>query len=534
MALDLVDHAEALSAINTDQDGAVARDVNGLWAAHGGRSDLVQATHLILPQIIDVRGHQSGVLAANWYDGIDPSSKFRAKPYADVPEEQISKMIDWALHAPGEQPPQDRLVGSAQRLVRSVSRNTVVRNAEKEGVKYARHAKEDACAYCRALSLRGTGREDRKYLYDTAESAKFRKSDGEKYHTNCGCEPVPIRAGMIWTPPGYTAEWTNQYDEAAKATPAGPKYFQRVAAQMRANEPKPEPEEAEGEGADVIEIRKPDPARVAARASLEKAATFDEVKKAAVELLPNTMVSFGNEFQYKKADAGSPGLWDLKAPEVWTNLKDMTRAADDVLTKYPDLKLEILRTVDESTFSNQPLYKNPYATAGSYFNGTEYENGVNVNRNWLTNIASLHDSWQAGLDTGFHYHGEDDNPIYNIVIHEMGHVMQRNAENVGVHINDHDVNRALSTYFITQVDEKPDTPGKIERYRDWLHDNLSGYSTHQGSTAINGREALAEAFADVEVNGENAHETSVVLHGLLVDAYTRSLEGDAGGLAPAV
>jgi hypothetical protein len=551
MALALLDHADALSAINTDQDAAVARDVGSLVGRYGGRSDLAHATHTMLPDIIDMHAHIAGTLTANWYDGIDPGSAFKAKPYTDIPREQISKMIDWALHAPGEEPVDSRLVGSSQRLVRGVSRQTVVRNAAKEGVRYARHAKEDACAFCRALAIRGSGREDQKYLYHSEQSAKFRKSDGEKYHTNCGCEPVPIRAGQIWTPPDYAKDWEKQYADARRKTKPGDKFFARIVEQMRQDEPKPEPEAEEDEtdtGATIHQFPTPDAEHLKLRAALDEASDFPAIQKAAAELLPDTRVDLGPEVLLRQADMGSPSLWDRKAPAVQENLKAMVRAADDITTKYPELELDALRTLPDTQFAHPGIYGHTDvvpAHPGSHL--------VAMNRSWLVNTATLEDSWKTGLDTGFHYPGTD-NPIYDIMVHELGHVMHRNARDRGVDVTDDDISRALVTHFITEVDDNsgaatPMGPSRNARYREWLADNLSGYSTHHvterkgrrnspdvsGAAPIHGREALAEAFADVEINGDDAADTSKVLHGLLVSAFTEAMrQGSDDGLSTAV
>jgi len=544
MALTLLDHADALSAINVDQDNAVARDVGALATKYSGRSDLAHAAHTMLPDIIDMHANIAGHLTANWYDGLDPSSAFKAKPYTDIPAEQVSKMIDWALHAPGEEPPESRLIGSSQRLVRGVSRQTVTQNAAKEGVRYARYAHADACAFCRALSIRGSGREDQKYLYDTEKAAEFRKSDGEKYHTHCNCVPVAIRKGQVWTPPDYAAEWEKQYSAARRKTKSGDKLFARIVEQMRQDEPKPQVEagdQGEGEkpsGATIHEFPTPTPGpeHEAAKSALDAAQDWDAISQAAKDLLPDTRVQISHEALLRQSDHGSPGLWDDKAPAVMENVKQMVHAADDILTKYPGLELESLK--DSTDFNSG----NPYATT-ALTPGRTAQHQVKFNRSWLVNPGTLEDSWARGVATGFHYAGTD-NPVYDIMIHEMGHVMQRNAEDRGVAITDGDIGRALVAYYLENVHDDSGVGTEYRGYQRWLHDNLSGYSTHTLPPAhapdalvgpINGREALAEAFADVEVNGDDAHETSQVLHGLLVAAYNEAIQqGADDGLSTAV
>lgn len=471
----LVDHAESLGAINAQQDAAVARDVGALFAQHGGGSSLTKATHTVLPQLLDVHGDIAGKLTANWYDEIDPESDFRARAFADIPPEQISRVIDWALNAPGNEPPQQRLTGAAQRMVRGVSRQTVTGNAAREGVRYARFAGPGACAFCRALAMRGANKANQKYLYDAADSAVFRKSDGEKYHTHCHCVPVPIRAGQVWVPPDYMSDWDAQYRDAAKATKYGPKYLQRIVAEMRANEPKPEPAEAPQApevpeappvariGAPRSQVVTPAPARLAAREALQDAPDPAAVDQAAAELLPDTDISLG------QAD-----------PEV---VKAVASAADDVLTRYPALPVPSITAADMG---------DRLAVGDT--------SGVKLNPAALADTDRAH---AATLDA-------------------LGQTMARSAEAAGAPVTDDDIHRALMSHYMATTD-KPAHTG----YRQWLTKALPETAfqpqrTDGGAAPIDRDAALGEAFADVEANGTEADQTSILLHTLLVNAYTRS------------
>jgi hypothetical protein len=110
-----------------------------------------------------------------------------------------------------------RLSGATQRYVTTAARDTIVENSDREGVRWARHAQPDACAFCRLLATRGPD-------YLTKESAQFvvghkgrlrgDRKIGELYHDDCGCEPVPVRAGDSYEPPAYVVRWTTQYNDA--------------------------------------------------------------------------------------------------------------------------------------------------------------------------------------------------------------------------------------------------------------------------------------------------------------------------------
>lgn len=126
-----------------------------------------------------------------------------------------------------------RLAGATQRYVTTAARDTITENADREGVRWARHAQPTACAFCRLLATRGPD-------YLTEESAQFvgadrtrgARSKGELYHDDCGCEPVPVRAGDSYEPPDYVEGWIAQYDDAYEA--AGGDYKGILAAMRKA------------------------------------------------------------------------------------------------------------------------------------------------------------------------------------------------------------------------------------------------------------------------------------------------------------
>jgi hypothetical protein len=578
----LLDHAEELSGIQGHQDLVIAKDVASMVGQLDGHKQFPSLVHQALPVIIKQHAHAAGLYTAHWYDGIEPGSKYRAKPVIDIAPEQIAKTVDWALYAPGDEPTVSRLTGSTQRIVRGVSRNTVTGNAAKEGVRWARYAKATACAYCRALSMRGTG-EDQKWLYHSEESAIHRKSDGEKYHTHCECVPVKVPNGQLWVPPGHAADWDKQYAAAAKKTPRGPKYFQRIAAQMEADAPekrdrKGSQEEAPPETEKLTpptvlkpQLAPPEPepepepevdeAHQALREQLDAATDFRGIHDTARKLFPETNVDIGYTPHYddvllRQSDYGSPTLWDAKVPAVQENIKGVLRAVDDVMTKYPGLQLDGLEAAADSS-----VYRDPKTYAHADHDWAKDTFTVRMNRKYVVNPATTQQVWDIGVEDGFHYPG-GDNPVYAVITHEMGHVVQQNAEKHGVFITNTDITRALSEFFFGTVGApvQPATMSRedqvaalIKAYDAWLTDNLSGYSTHftlpqviggqlrkhgpdlTTTDPINGREALAEAFADVEINGDEAHDTSKVMHALLIDAYAEAMaKKQSSGLATAV
>lgn len=127
-----------------------------------------------------------------------------------------------------------RMAGATQRLVTTAARDTVTENADREGVRWRRHAQPDACAFCRLLATRDD--------YLTEESAKVvvgrrgrprgKRKLGELYHDYCQCEPVAVRAGDSYTPPEQVAEWDSQYGKAV-AEVGNSRDVKKILAAMR-------------------------------------------------------------------------------------------------------------------------------------------------------------------------------------------------------------------------------------------------------------------------------------------------------------
>jgi hypothetical protein len=514
--------AAGLVHLNALQDVAVGRDVAGLFAAHGTDKDFPKTAHALLPVIIGNHANTSAQITAAWYDAQDPGSKFTATPYPEIAPEQIAKSIDWALYAPGEQPPIERMTGDSQRIVRNSGRRTMTRNAAAEGMRWARLAEPGACSYCRVLAMRGSGRADQKYLYYSDKSAMFRKSDGESYHTHCKCEAVAVRGGKVWTPPDYTADWDSEFKGAAKATPLktpddpkGKKYFQRVAALMRANEP-PTPEEAakaaEKQAAD--EQAKIDAAEAKLQATikaahdalitdLDAAKDYKEVEAVAKKLLRDTDIDFGGNLNVNT-------YLPPTVPDTQLAV-DVVKAVDDVLNAYPGMKLEglLFNPLPDSTYAQEA------------YSPSRQVRIITMNRHWTDLPGLLVNAWNGNVADRFHHSGTVS-PAYNVIVHEMGHAMQDLGTEAGVTLDDLTVMTALADQFkasnpMTGIS----TQAQELAFRAWLLDGLSGYSRQDpsgNSIALNVDEALAEAFADTFINGDDAKEPSKVMTNLLTDA----------------
>lgn len=253
----------------------------------------------VYPELLQPFLAAGGEIAADWYRQLTPRELPPPEPdapplivgavtaqalaaaaefepvVAEAPSlEQLQATVRWALFAPTEpgavvETVQSRLTGSTQRYVSDSARETLQVNADLEGARWARHASINACAFCRMLATRGavytseraasgvTGRGQEMSLSDRRRRAagNVRRAGGrflaggtrtrgtqqlgEKYHDNCHCIPVPVRAGDSYQPPPYVTEWDEQYIQATRETPGTGRYgaidTTAVLAHMRAN-----------------------------------------------------------------------------------------------------------------------------------------------------------------------------------------------------------------------------------------------------------------------------------------------------------
>ena len=147
----------------------------------------------------------------------------RTAPFAVAPTppadlETLRYKAGWAAT---EDDPALALQGATERLVFGASRDTVIDNAEREEVSYARHAQEDACAFCRLLATRGL-------IYRSRESAAAASHDW------CQCVVVPKRDGDYYLEPDYVDGWRKQYEKALEEVgPAMKKNQDAIINHMR-------------------------------------------------------------------------------------------------------------------------------------------------------------------------------------------------------------------------------------------------------------------------------------------------------------
>lgn len=156
-----------------------------------------EQVELLYPAIAEQYASAAGTLAAQWYYEINPDQPFETRTAALPERTQLLSSVGWAFT---QQQPLPALIGSTERHIFGTARRTVVENASRENVRYARYASANACPWCRVLAT---------------NPARYRSEEtAVAGHDNCNCLAVPVREGTEWTPPPYVAQWEQQYNEA--------------------------------------------------------------------------------------------------------------------------------------------------------------------------------------------------------------------------------------------------------------------------------------------------------------------------------
>lgn len=163
------------------------------------------------PELMDRYLAAVGDLSATYYeDQPGGSPGFIAQPADPQPQARLAASGRWAML---QSVPRTALSGASTRFLFEHSRTTIVGNAAREDVPWARHASANACGFCRMLATRGT-------VYGGAATAK-------RSHNNCHCIAVPDRDGT-YRPAPYVAQWEKDYKAARKAGATTPNEIARA------------------------------------------------------------------------------------------------------------------------------------------------------------------------------------------------------------------------------------------------------------------------------------------------------------------
>lgn len=197
-------------------------------------------------------------------------------------------------------------------------------------------------------------------------------------------------------------------------------------------------------------------------------------------------------------------------------VKEYARALDDMLTRYPSMNIGEIRIADLL----DPRYEKSFAVTVGRRDATSrkwFTESMTLNGHYATRPDLL---WQASLADaadGYHIPELAQRPIYTTIVHEFGHVIDHNLD----HEPRRDVIPALEAHRdqAFPLSDFPDSDARDTAYNQWLA-QLPGYC-FDDTGALNPVEALAEAFAAVEIQGESASEPAKVLHRMLMDQLRR-------------
>lgn len=151
----------------------------------------------MMPALITPILDQTSILAAEWYDTINPESGYRTQEFFPVSEGRINYTTAWAYKLNGETRPVEHMSGAFQRMVFDCSRQTVIGNAKLEGVPFHRDAREEACPFCR-------------YLTVDPNAYRGKYVDMPSHNHDCQCIAVVSRGENVYVPPDYVQQWKTE------------------------------------------------------------------------------------------------------------------------------------------------------------------------------------------------------------------------------------------------------------------------------------------------------------------------------------
>ena len=110
-----------------------------------------------------------------------------------------------------------------QRAVFDGSRSTILENVNRTGMRWARDARPNACAFCRMLSTRTDS------LYRSRDTA------ATKVHDECHCLPIEVPNPDAYKLPEHAQQWEDEYLKArANAGTGNPK---QILSEWRSFDP---------------------------------------------------------------------------------------------------------------------------------------------------------------------------------------------------------------------------------------------------------------------------------------------------------
>jgi len=163
----------------------------------GTPSQIIEHAPTLLLPYVDL----AASIAADWYDNLDLAANFRVSEVSGVDGSRIAYTAKWAFNAAGEEPPLNRMVGAFQRMVFDAARTVVVSNAKAEGLHWFRDAREDACSFCRLLTV-------------NPRAYRGKYVDMPSHNHDCRCLAVVQRGDTPYAEPPWVARWRREVSQS--------------------------------------------------------------------------------------------------------------------------------------------------------------------------------------------------------------------------------------------------------------------------------------------------------------------------------
>jgi hypothetical protein len=184
---------------------------------------------VFLPALTDKYGEIAATVAAEWYGDMRAASgaagRFVATTAPTVAAAAIQEKVRFLagkLWTPEPSLMLGGLLVAADKYTKQPGRDTVARNAKREGARWARvPTGAKTCAWCLTLASRDA-------VYASKRSAG---GDGHSYHGDCDCQPVRIAKASDY-PEGYLPDdYYSMYQSARNEAKSGD--VSDIAAKMR-------------------------------------------------------------------------------------------------------------------------------------------------------------------------------------------------------------------------------------------------------------------------------------------------------------
>jgi hypothetical protein len=275
--------AQQLDQYQTELDGVLLEAVEFLVAELADWTSLTPAQAAtrardIVPILVEQFGDEAALAAADAYDDMRSALPealaiaYAAQLAPVLGDDLVQDELDWALSALF--PTEEQRVGFdldaalldalskignvLQLMVGNQYRDTIAVSAADDpmdGIRYARHASANACAFCRLMATRGakyhtaeadengvlrvvvTGDVDPDDITQRIRGPRGTRGEGEKFHDNCKCIAVAVFPGDTLEEAPYVAQWREDY-AAARADVEGPDgvaQLKDILAHMREN-----------------------------------------------------------------------------------------------------------------------------------------------------------------------------------------------------------------------------------------------------------------------------------------------------------